>query len=120
MKLATEIEETAYKEYNMNKFKVKEHLIKKSILRTYSTCRRIRNLHTDQSFGFLIWEKGALYTKFSIQWVPDLRAPELRPFREFTAANSACPATLKATYWPLQIRALCSQECLFELVTGRS
>ena len=41
-------------------------------------------------------------------------------YPESRVANSACPATLKAIYCPLKIRALGSSKCMFRLVTERS
>ena len=44
-----------------------------------------------------------------IQWVLRFESTRVESIRELRAVDSACPATIKAIYFPLlQIRALCS------------
>ena len=56
----------------------------------------------------------------TVQCLPPLKNTRVKSIRELRAANSACPATLKAVCFPLQIRALCSLELMFRFATGRS
>ena len=52
--------------------------------------------------------------------VPRVKTNRVNAIRELRAVNSACPATLKAAYCPLQMRGLCSLESQLRLVTDGS
>ena len=43
-----------------------------------------------------------------LQWIPRFKSAQDKSIGELRAVKSACPAILKAMYFPLQIKALCT------------